>query len=506
MSRRRLLSVLVIFLLAMLTVGRSIHPVLVQAVNEENNGDEKELKIRSEGGTIRQSVSGLMEPFEDTAEDVEIRFEARVEREGSNVKGRARLEIKATVNEEKVEFRAEWKITEDLSTPDKPYWFKGEGEAEIKVGGEKSKQPLDDIRFQIFEDDLKVDIADGADADHLIVSGSEIEKVEIEEKIESHETEEDVEVRSGETSVKFSKDKPKISYRYRPPGSIERSFKTEFKKFVEFVDQDGDGQIDNNETLFTLTLEELNWNITISNETDPQTDNTWYNIIYTHASENYDIAFVMYIYQFSTDGVDGGADEVKVDVIVNRWSWHNNTSYLALLSKTKAEIEAKGDAVELTLPQSDETGIYVEVSGVYVKFEWLTDISVDGDPDSIVNSYFEKSKIELETKQDGGEAEVELKVYIVYPHFSTLKHDPSVGVEDDPVDLQLIGRAISELPTPTPTPSPTPTKPTETPMPVEVPWYMNAVILAAIGILATLIGGIVSLFVRNRRGAASATE
>ena len=308
----------------------------------------------------------------------------------------------------------------------------------------------------------------------------EVEDEEEEHELHMIDEEDKVRIVSDDNEIEFRRDKPRLRFEYVTEDGYEVRFEVRFKEIYEFVDTNGNGKLDSGEEIFKLDMEDLPWNIESRNGTYVEINCTWYEIIYMHVSEDFNITFVMRVYQKSLNTIDGGADEVKIDVIVSKWKWHNDSSLLALLTKMEIEAETEGEIQELPAPEANETGIYMKTAAnVFIKYEWTSEIFVNNELSSIVTSYYKKVELEQEMEQDGEEVEqeveLEVAVFTVYPHFDTLRHDPSVGVEDDPVDVQRILEQIS------------------------IQWYVQPKMLVIIGILATIVVAIAALVKKNNK-------
>lgn len=309
----------------------------------------------------------------------------------------------------------------------------------------------------------------------------EVEDEEEEQELDIMDEGNKVVIVSEDNEVEFEKEEPRLHFEYITEDGYEVKFEVRFKEIYEFVDTNGNGKLDSSEKVFDLDLEDLLWDIEVKNGTYVENNGTWYEITYSHVSEDFNITFIMHIYQKSVNAIDGGADEVKIDVLIDKWSWRNDSSFLALLTKIEIEVETEGEIQELLSPEANETGIYMKTAGdVFIKCEWTNEIFVDNELSSIVASYYKKieTEQEMEQEEEGIEQEVELEVdiFTVYPHFKTLRHDPSVGVEDDPKDVQWI---LQQMRSPQ--------------------WYFQSKILVTIGILATAIVGVAAILKKNQK-------
>jgi hypothetical protein len=238
-------------------------------------------------------------------------------------------------------------------------------------------------------------------------------------------------VSSPDNKIEFSGEKPKLEfYYYRNNTKIE--FSVEEFVFIEFVDLNGNGMVDSDEILQKYSADDLQWQVNITETTFD--NNTEITIVYYTNTSGFEIEIVMHIYRYgitqnSTVGdktisinVDGGADQVKYDFIVYRWTWMSNESLLALFNEV--EIEAYG-SVSLVEAGVNEDMITVDLGPVDVMISWVKVAYADGSPLN-VSAYYKSFEFEGES----GKAEMELEVAFIYPYFgdAILVHDPSIGV------------------------------------------------------------------------------
>jgi hypothetical protein len=276
------------------------------------------------------------------------------------------------------------------------------------------------------------------ESEHSDEEEDEEEKTEI----ESHEDDEgDLHITSEDNSIKFEKEEPKMRFKY-VKNETEIKFKADDFKLIEFVDKDKDSRVQSEEIKQKLEFDEILWNFTYRKTAD--NNNTIVTVTYYANTSKYEIALIMRIYQRRTTesftawnatilyDVDGGADEVKFDLIVSRWKWVDNSSKLALFMELESEV--KGEVV-LESASMDKDQIAIKLDSVKIKVSWVKKakiVAADGS-EELVNVTVTYKSLEIELEKS--EVELELEVYFIYPHFGENKliHDPSVGIEDDPL-------------------------------------------------------------------------
>jgi len=269
------------------------------------------------------------------------------------------------------------------------------------------------------------------------------EEEDIEEEMEAAEDEEgDLHINSDDNAIKFERDEPEVRFKYNVTAENMTEFEAGDFALVEFKDLNNDSKVQGDEIRRKLEFEEIPWNFTYTRSVEA--NNTVITVTYYANATEYEITLVMRIYQrrvtvTSTTGnatlifdIDGGADEVKFDLIVSRWNWVDESSKLALLMELKSEV--KGDVTLESISQIKDQ-IAVLLDSVKIKLSWVKKakiVAADGS-EKFVNVTVAYKSIELE--QELSEIELELEVYFIYPYFgqSKLIHDPSIGIEDDPL-------------------------------------------------------------------------
>lgn len=380
---------------------------------EEHEEEGEEPEVEEDEGDEDEEAKDAMEAIREAEEQV-LKASGKIEE--AEAEGLAMSDVRSLLDE----------ANSTLSDARAAY---GEGNyegaeqlaEEVKYMAEKAKHLAEDI------------LAKSEETEH----SSEEEDEEEHEKLESEEDEEgDLHITSRDNTIEFKKDKPKIEFEYTK-NENEIEFEADDFAIIEFLDRDGDGKIQEDEIMKSLDFEDASWNVTYRRETVD--DNTIITVTYYANTTEYEITIIMHVYQKSITGssstqnatvvfdVDGGADEVKFDLIVSRWTWTNETSQLALFMRLEAEVEG-----EVTFEQAsvDEDQIVVRLDDIGIKVSWVKKAEVDGELVDVTVAY-DSMELELE----GGEVELELDVYFMYPHFGEkeLVHDPSIGIEDDPV-------------------------------------------------------------------------
>lgn len=312
----------------------------------------------------------------------------------------------------------------------------GEGEGEFEAKGALSLGAYSNMIFQLVNSTNPAEVHYNTGTVSFMIASEEEEE---DDEMSVEESEEGTVIISPDNTIEFSGEEPKMSFKFKND-TAELSFEAYFATLVEFNDTNSNKRIDGGEVLLTLKLEDLPWEITT------MTSSTEVTINYTYAADGYNIQLIMHVQNLTIGG--GAADKVKVDVIINTWPWHDEGSLLALLSEVEAEFEFEEGPIELPMPEANATYILMGLEDLYVEFSWNTTIIKNGSSDEIVNAYYTEREIKLEEDSEGSEAQVEIKVYIIYPHFSTLEHDPTIGIVDNYVEVTMIREVIRAITAP----------------------------------------------------------
>jgi len=268
-----------------------------------------------------------------------------------------------------------------------------------------------------------------------IEHADEEEDDEEDEELEMEEVEEgNLQVASEDNIIEFKKDEPKLEFEYFAEGT-EIRFEAKDFALVEFC---------NSDIKRWLKFDEIDWDVTFDKTDEGDVTVTYYA---SSDEDGYEITLVMHVYQRSTIGssttqegtvvfdVDGGGDEVKFDLIVSRWTWDSDSnadsSKLALYMKVETEAEGQ---IALESAGVSEDKIAINLDDIEIKIAWVTEAEIvsDGIKESVdVNVDYRSGEIKFDEEEVG----LELEVYFKYPYFgeNELVHDPSIGIEDDPV-------------------------------------------------------------------------
>jgi hypothetical protein len=249
----------------------------------------------------------------------------------------------------------------------------------------------------------------------------------------------DLHINSDDNAIKFEKDEPEVRFKYNATAENVTEFEAGDFALVEFKDLNNDSKVQSDEIRRKLKFEDIAWNFTYTRSVEG--NNTVITVTYYANATEYEITLVMRIYQrrvtvTSTTGnatlifdIDGGADEVKFDLIVSRWNWVDESSKLALLMELKSEV--KGDITLESISQIKDQ-IAILLDSVKIKLSWVKKAKIVGADGSeeFVNVTVAYKSIELEQELIEMEIELELEVYFGQ---DKLIHDPSIGIEDDPL-------------------------------------------------------------------------
>lgn len=287
-----------------------------------------------------------------------------------------------------------------------------------------------------------------------------------------------IQVDSERNRVKLNLETPRIQYAVRQ-GEKTVEFQSKIHSLAEFNDNNGDGLIQNEEVLQRLSFGDAKW------EAEEKTEGNMVIVTYRAYSERYDVSLILKVYEqssiefFKNDektvvySVDGGAREVKFDIMVTKWPWKSNSSSLALRMKTEADVK---DGVRVEKVSDDEQRLIVDSGGVLVKVKWIPKAIIQ-EPDGV------QRIVNIGIGHAVNKEANELDVDFIYPNFNglVLIHDPSIGV------------AEPSLP-PTPQESPAEVSPRQS---QTLPQTLDIQILGPIIVLAVVVAGII--MIRKRR-------
>ena len=232
--------------------------------------------------------------------------------------------------------------------------------------------------------------------------------------------------------AKISTSIPRITYVVTDEEGREVEFSSIIKSLVEFEDRDNDGRIQDEEILQILGLDDITWTVSQEEEFIGEGSKV-IKVTYSAESLNYAISIVLRVYEsitiefFRSDektvvySVDGGAREVKFDLIITRWPWQSTDSQLAMRMDLEGEVDEGVVAIDEV--SDDENRLVLSSQGVDLKVKWITKASLE-QVDGLT------SIVDVVTAHEIDEGE--LRVDFIYPNFgdSILIHDPSVGLID----------------------------------------------------------------------------
>ena len=225
---------------------------------------------------------------------------------------------------------------------------------------------------------------------------------------------------------------PRITYVVTDEEGREVEFSSIIRSLVEFEDRDNDGRIQDEEILQILGLDDITWTVSQEEEIIGEGSKV-IKVTYSAESLNYAISIILRVYEsttiefFRSDektvvySVDGGAREVKFDLIITRWPWQSTDSQLAMRMDLEGEVDEGVVAIDEV--SDDENRLVLSSQGVDLKVKWITKASLEQ-----VDGLTRIVDVVTAHKIDEGE----LRVDFIYPNFgdSILIHDPSVGLID----------------------------------------------------------------------------
>jgi hypothetical protein len=302
--------------------------------------------------------------------------------------------------------------------------------------GEENEQEVNDTE--------KGNVAGGdEEIDDEDEDGVNDEQEEYEEReVEIEHTANETEIRSGweggdledEFRVRFRTDeKLEIELEYSTEinaTETELEFEVTVEKIVEYVDTNGNGRYDENDTVIsTYTLGNAEYEV-INYTIETTLDNETVHIISTSTIDGV-FGIVLYVVG-SFANLESGTltpTAVKIDFVINNYNYSANNSQLALQVEVKTEYET-----EIETETYDETQGYAEnetelsiAAGNYTGFfSWLGYAIVDGITRPVNTTV--KSKVELTAENGEQEFKQKDNIYFCYPRGDSIVHDPKVGV------------------------------------------------------------------------------
>lgn len=418
-----------------------IRTIISQARRAISNGDlEIALKYTEEGELLIQRLLEKISQSRDLDQDGDPFLEA------DNLRERAMGLIKEAaglgINVRGVE--ALMKVGDEAL--DMAAGFREEGDSD-------AARSLSRVAARIYKEagDLAEHIMDVASRTEIAKVRSLDEREDVNEIIiDNNGREIEVrEVRADSSHVaKIGASIPRITYVVIDEDGREVEFSSIIRSLVEFEDRDNDGRIQDEEILQILGLEDIKWTVSQEEEIIGEGSKV-IKVTYSAESLNYAISIVLRVYEsisiefFRSDertvvySVDGGAKEVKFDLIITRWPWQSTDSQLAMRMDLEGEVDEGVVAIDEV--SDDVNRLVLSSQGVDLKVKWITKASLE-QVDGLTSIVDVLTAHEI----DAGE----LRVDFIYPNFgdSILIHDPSVGlidpVPEDEVDPELVGEPL----------------------------------------------------------------
>lgn len=197
-------------------------------------------------------------------------------------------------------------------------------------------------------------------------------------------------------------------------GEVELEFEVKFDKIVEFVDNNGDGLYDDGEEIYVYDLEEVSF---APAQYTPENVNGV--TVHKVTIQTEDGVFKVTLYASGTpliiSGENVGPNEVKIDIEINNFPYHDSNSKLALKTELESELEVEEEKHEIEETNEEEVEV---TSGNYGGFfSWKKTATVDGVLKPVKST---------EISEDPEEGDREL--YLIYEHGDSIVHDPKIGV------------------------------------------------------------------------------
>ncbi|MFQ5822240.1 MAG: hypothetical protein ACE5I5_19855 [Candidatus Heimdallarchaeota archaeon] len=181
-------------------------------------------------------------------------------------------------------------------------------------------------------------------------------------------------------------------YRFSDPNN--RTYFVKFMKLIEFTDEDVDGKYSSKEAIpqGTYSLPSADWSFTMNGMDQPFTFST---------PDNANTPAISLVNHYDPKQ----PEYLKFDVQIANWVWHDTTNMLALQFDVISEKDPDTTAHEL------EDGVELDE-----------------------NAYFESSTIVMIDYVGArvGITNEKKSVFLAYPHFDILEHDPIIGFRGVP--------------------------------------------------------------------------
>jgi hypothetical protein len=249
-------------------------------------------------------------------------------------------------------------------------------------------------------------------------------QIEIESKLRQGSTIDEIEMK-----VEYEVDGIEIEVSYEEEFNsdseneteFEIEFSVEFRKLIEFVDQDSNGIY---EPSIDTTIQEI-----VLNSFQP--------VVYSTSTISDDTT-LHYLLINSTDGVFAAhlyvaeefvivnetlitPTETKIDIEISNFNYLDINSQLALYVKLESETEYETDDEtddEEDGYASEESGVSTAANNFIGFFTWEETATIDGVSEPVLSS----------TIQVDDDDELQQKLYLNYPRGNHIYHDPKVGI------------------------------------------------------------------------------
>jgi hypothetical protein len=288
---------------------------------------------------------------------------------------------------------------------------------------------------------------------------------------------------TGSLTATFEGMVPRVTF-YDQNSMMRETQQVNFRALIEFNDADHNGVFETNETVARAVLDEGQWThtgfYTLPSGAGVGINLTQANPITLEGGGVLPAGSVVLIVKaYNTTqpvNVDGksvtiNSSELKFDVVINSWPFHNTTNMLALqvnMHSSSEHYDLAEDSGTQTVDGSNDEGAQVaehqfhETSGVEQEarlstgtittsstigfFRFVDTATVTSS--SGVTSVPVTASYKSEQDIDAGDKAIFMKLYLAYPYFKgTLVHDPSIGLGSGFPTLYLIvaGAAVAGL-------------------------------------------------------------
>ena len=243
--------------------------------------------------------------------------------------------------------------------------------------------------------------------------------------------------------IEYDAQKAKLQVKHEEKNETtesEQKLEARFLALLEYVDADGDGEYDTDETIasaWALSDSEQDAKIATNGTvewgdiavTDASSGNSSGKKLSSRASFGANASFGLDLFVYGDFTLIGNSSlaptEAKIDIIIEHYPYTRDDSALAVIVDLKAKEELKDERED---EDEDEEGISSEVDEgnltFRLTFTWLKNVTVDG-VDREIGSTVLKNKAEAKGEEIGQKA----RVVIAYPRGDVIVHDPTVGVE-----------------------------------------------------------------------------